>query len=283
MNEIIKPVADFFNRNNIELFSILPFDKMRIINQNKFDRCIVKKPKSVIIFALPYFTGHSDEANVSLYAQSRDYHLFFSHFFKTAREYFESAFPGYSFTGYADNSFIDERYAAATGGIGVLGENGLIITKKYGSYVFLGEIITDMETELFFKDGVFDMPLEIKSCLRCGKCQKECPMKKCECLECLSTITQKKGGLANDEISVMMKYGTIWGCDICQTFCPMNRDIEKTPVGFFYENRICQLSSDIINSMDDEEFKTRAFAWRGRKTILRNTDLYNNYHKETQI
>lgn len=283
MNEVIKPIGDFFNQNKIELFSILPFEKMRIINQNKFERCIIQNPKSVIIIALPYFTGYSKEANISLYARPWDYHLFFSHFFNKAKEYFESALPGYNFEGYADNSFIDERYAAVIGGLGVFGENGTVITKKYGSYVFLGEIITDMEAGLFYKNGVSPLPVTVQSCLHCGKCSKECPVKKGDCRECLSMITQKKGELTDDEISAMLQYNTIWGCDVCQTACPMNKSIEKTPIDFFYQNKICKLDSDIVNSMDDEEFKKRAFAWRGRKTILRNTEIYKKHHKEQEI
>ena len=280
MNAVIKDVANFFHDSKLELFSILPFDKMRIINQSKFERRTIQNPKSVIIIALPYFTGRTEETNISLYAHSKDYHLFFSDFFKTAKKYFEEKFKGYSFEGYADNSFIDERYGAVISGIGVFGENGTVITKEYGSYVFLGEIITDMPTEDFYEGGAFGMDTDFKHCIKCGRCKTHCPIYKGECSECLSMITQKKGELSCNEIDLMVKYNTVWGCDICQDVCPMNSNIKTTPVDFFYENRINKVSSDIINSMNDEEFSSRAFAWRGRKTILRNTDIYQGCKKE---
>lgn len=280
MGIIIKSIDDFFKNNSIELFAPIPFQATKIINENKYQRCKVQNPKTVIIFAVPYFTGKTIDTNISSYAHSRDYHVYFSHLFTQAKEYFEKVFSPYQFEGYADSGFIDERHAAAISGLGVLGTNKMIITKKYGSYVFLGEIITDMPTESFYENSVFDYPTEVKGCINCGICKKVCPVQKNECCDCLSSITQKKKELTKDEIVLMVKYNTVWGCDICQDNCPMNKNPQLTPIQFFYENKICKIDLKTIENMDDNEFKKRAFSWRGRKTILRNVEIYEKYPKE---
>lgn len=276
---IIKPVCDFFKQENIDCFSVIPFDKTRIINQSKYERRKIENIKSVLIIAVPYFTDYSENSNISLYARPRDYHLFFADFFARAEGYLERTFGGYGFQGYADNSFIDERHAAVIGGLGVLGENGVVITEKYGSFVFLGEIFTDMDISLFYEDGKPPIDMSFKKCIGCQRCKDACPMKKGECGECLSMITQKKNELKSDEISLMLKYDTIWGCDICQKVCPMNKNATCSPIEFFHENKIDILNTELINAMNDEEFKKRAFSWRGRKTVLRNTKLYEREKK----
>ena len=75
----------------------------------------------------------------------------------------------------------------------------------------------------------------------------------------------------------MRKHNTLWGCDLCQTSCPHNKSPEKTPVEFFYRERIPCLTRQLLDVMSEEEFERRAFAWRKRKTIDRNIDiLYPN-------
>ena len=88
--------------------------------------------------------------------------------------------------------------------------------------------------------------------------------------DCLSAITQRKGELTEREIELMRKNNTLWGCDICQSVCPHNKFPVSTPIDFFYEERIDELTSKVLESLDDESFSKRAFAWRGRKTVERN-------------
>ena len=77
----------------------------------------------------------------------------------------------------------------------------------------------------------------------------------------------------------MRKYNTAWGCDICQSVCPYNKNPRVTPIDFFFEERIMKLTTEIIDGMDKESFSKRAFAWRGRKTVRRNTELLKNLDK----
>ena len=106
----------------------------------------------------------------------------------------------------------------------------------------------------------------------------KCPMN-IEGCDCLSAISQKKGKLTEEERNLLIKYDTVWGCDICQEVCPHTKRAisEKsiyTPIDFFYQNRIELLTKEKIMSMSDDEFSSRAFSWRGRETIMRNIELF---------
>ena len=97
---------------------------------------------------------------------------------------------------------------------------------------------------------------------------------------CLSAITQKKGELTEWEISLMREHNTVWGCDVCQSVCPFNKEPALTPVSFFYEDRIPHLTREVLDTMNKPTFKKRAFAWRGRKTVERNLDILENTKKD---
>ena len=146
----------------------------------------------------------------------------------------------------------------------------MIITEKYSSYVFLGEIITDAVIEC--------EPIEPRRCTGCGKCKKACPGYAADEFFCLSALTQKKGELTEDEKNIIRKYKSAWGCDICQQVCPVTENAIKcgsiyTPIEFFKTNRTEHLTSALIEGMSDEEFKRRAYSWRGKQTVLRNLKI----------
>lgn len=225
---------------------------------------------AAIVFAVPYLTEHK-EKNISAYAIPRDYHIYFDGLFKDLSAQLESEFPQHRFVGFADNSPIDERDAAAKAGLGIIGDNDMLITEKYSSYVFLGEIITDIPYN--------GEAHEIKRCEGCGACAASCP--KYEIGECLSALTQKKGDLCEKEMADIKKYGSLWGCDICQEVCPHTlRAIDNgtiyTDIDFFKNDTIPTLTSDILQNMSDEIFAKRAYSWRGRKTIERNICIFED-------
>lgn len=98
-----------------------------------------------------------------------------------------------------------------------------------------------------------------------------------EGLGCLSFITQKKGELSEEERELIKRYGSAWGCDICAAICPYTKkavsDGNVTPVRFFAEDRIVRLTAEAVEGMDKQTFRSRAFAWRGKKTVLRNLEI----------
>ncbi|MBQ8207259.1 MAG: epoxyqueuosine reductase [Clostridia bacterium] len=266
--ELLEFARKIFAREKIEYVSLLGLSDCRITRAYLLERAGIGTEKgTVIMLAVPYYVSDGCERNISLYAAARDYHSYFSDLFERILPQFREAFPGCKFAGFADHSPIDELRAAAMSGLGIIGKNHLLITEKYSSFVFLGEIVCDIETD---SHGG-----EIKRCEGCGLCERECPAK-LESSLCLSAVTQKKGELSDIEKDFMLSGGSAWGCDICQTVCPHSRHISESEIEFFREKRIPFLTSEIIENMGDEDFAERAYSWRGRDVILRNLRIFEN-------
>lgn len=265
------------SRYGIDLFGFVPIEKCHISRPYKlreFEDTDTSR-LGVIIMAIPYYT-HADALNISRYAAPCDYHAFCDGLFADLIPKLKERFAPYKFCGFADNSPIFERDAAALAGLGVIGDNCMLITEKYSSYVFLAEIITD-----------YPIPLsdtyEIKHCEGCGKCRAACPIS--DIGQCLSALTQKKGELTSAEREAILKYGSAWGCDICQDVCPhtaaaIKRGTIYTPVKFFNESLTPYLTLQDVNDMSDEDFSKRAYSWRGRKVILRNLELFDKKYSD---
>lgn len=265
MKEKIKRV---FSENGIEYFAPRDYASLSVIN-SRLEGRIGFDIKSAFIFLIPYYVSRGE--NISAYATSLDYHLVIRELGEGIVNGLSALFPGESFYTSADHSPIDERRAALTSGLGMLGKNGLIINESYGSYVFIGEILTSIDPcKVFAKD-----PVEITHCSGCERCLSACPtgILRGEGESCLSAITQKRGTLTNSEVELMKKYNTVWGCDLCQSSCPHNASPLVTPIGLFHSERLTRVEKKDINAMTDEEFGRRAFAWRGRGVILRNLEL----------
>ena len=251
-----------------------PFGFCKIEAAKPFLNCraisrLPENAKSIIVFLFPYFTGEFEKKNISKYAMITDYHLVANEYLKKFCEIFTEKFPENKFESFVDNSPLREVSCGAAAGLGVIGKNGLLINKEFGSYIFLGEIVTDLDLEIENS--------EIKSCINCGKCLESCPNKalqenssiKTEI--CRSFITQKKGELSLWEQEEIIKGGLIWGCDICNDVCPMNKNCKITPIPEFIQSAIPFLDKENILAL----LKTRAYNYRGEKTILRNYNLIN--------
>lgn len=251
----------------IEYFSVLSYSDVRETAPHILGRAELI-PRSVIVYLLPYYAGET--VNLSRYAASRDYHILISEVNAALINTLKSFFPDSSSYGYGDHSPIDERHAALISGLGIAGDNGLIINEKYGSYIFIGDVVTDIPPDRLSADT----PSVIRHCHSCGACKRACPtgILSGEGSDCLSAVTQRKGELSADEISLMRKYGTVWGCDECQRVCPYNSSPKITPIEFFKEDRIPHLTRECLDAMSKEDFSRRAFAWRGRRTVERNLD-----------
>ncbi len=264
-------LSEYFSEHGISLWSPIPLGECKIGRGYLLEREGLSNVGTVVMLAIPYVTPacFSPDRNLSAYAVSKDYHLFFKSLFSDLLPRLREKFPNEIFAGFADHSPIDERDASCRAGLGVIGENGMLITKPYSSYVFLGEIITSVI-----------VPCQagpLTHCEKCGACRKFCPFP--EIGNCLSALTQKKGSLTEDEENAILRYGSLWGCDICQEVCPHTKKAVKdgtifSPIPFFAENPIPKLTLEILDAMSDEEFSSRAYAWRKRETIRRNLELF---------
>lgn len=259
-------LSEILQKNHIDCFAALPLSACRVTKPYLLERAGITSGSAVIL-AVPYFTPAcaSPERNLSAYAVGYNYHAFFEALFEELLPLLKERYPEHRFAGFADHSPIAEIEAASRAGLGVIGKNGLLLTERYSSYVFLGELLTDAPLPYTL--------VEPRFCESCGLCQKICPMEKIG--TCLSALTQKKGELDEAEIAALRRYGSCWGCDLCQEVCPHTvRAIQSgsiyTPIPYFHENNIPRLSLAILDAMEEDEFQKRAYSWRKRETIRRN-------------
>jgi len=171
----------------------------------------------------------------------------------------------------SDRSPLLERELAFNSGLGRIGENCTLINPKYGSYIALGTILTDLFIEP-------DQPVE-GSCNYCGQCRKSCPTG--ALIEpfiinpylCLSYLTQATG-IFPRKIRPLLG-SRIYGCDQCQEACPLNDDVEKAP---FPELAFPFFPAEPflipLLKMTQKEFKLTigltSAGWRGKTTLQRN-------------
>ena len=268
-------LSNFFQKKSIDCWAPLPLSACRIQKPYLLERAGIADGTAILI-VVPYFTSACCDLqrNLSAYAVSKNYHAFFDELYGELLPILKARFPKNRFACFADHSPIAEVEAAARAGLGVIGDNHLLLTKKYSSYIFLGELITDA----ILPSTVH----EIKGCEHCGACSAACPMK--ECCTCLSALTQKKGTLSAQEQAWIVKYGSVWGCDLCQESCPHTVRAQKegtifTPIPYFWENTLPHLTAALLDAMSEEEFLSRAYSWRGRETIKRNLAILKDYKK----
>lgn len=260
-------ISELLFSEGITLFAPIPLGECKITKKYLLDREKIEGGTAIMI-AAPYYTKHCDGASISAYAVSRDYHLFYRELFDRIIPTLQEEFPNEKFAGFADHSPIAEIDAAARAGLGVIGRNNMLITEDFSSFIFVGEIITS---------AVLDCKAsEMRYCEDCGACIAACPAKNGR--ECLSAVTQKKGALTPDEAQYVLEGSCAWGCDICQNVCPHTARAKKSgsiysAIPFFEKSPIPHPTRELIEKMDDGEFKSRAFSWRGRDCILRNLDL----------
>lgn len=257
-------------------FGICSFEQILPCLECRAKQRIPQDAASVLVCLFPYYTGEHKERNISRYAMVTDYHMIAGEYLNRFCKALQEVFPQNQFEPFTDNSPIREVSAAFHAGLGRRGKNGLILHPKYGSYVFIGEVVTDLVLQP-------DQPLNPRECIGCGKCQNVCPQGALQsdgsvCLErCRSHITQKKGELTDWEIGQIQDGGLIWGCDICNDVCPMNQEAKVlTPVPEFLESAVAVLDAQIAERL----LKTRAYNYRGKKTILRNIQLLEGANED---
>lgn len=208
--------------------------------------------KTIIICAFPYKVKQQPPKFLSRYAAVPDYHNICGDMLNAACKKLKETYPQNTFEYFCDNSPIPEVHTAATAGLGVKGDNGLLITKEYGSFVFLGEIVTDLYVE---------SKNQYKECSHCGKCKTACPVA-LDKTACLSDLSQKKH-LADEQLQILRKNHILWGCDICGHACSTNEHAKITDINEFVDG----YRNEYIMG---EDTTNRPYTWRGEGVIKRN-------------
>lgn len=183
-----------------------------------------------------------------------------------------------------DTGALVDTAVAQRSGIGFIGKNGLVISKEFGSYMYLGELITNLEIEP-------DSPVDY-DCGDCHRCLDACPT---SCLlgdgsmnakRCLSFQTQDKGMM---DLEFRKKIKTvIYGCDICQICCPYNKGIHN-PLASEIDPELAEPELlpflELSNSQFKKKFGMIAGSWRGKNILQRNAiiALANGHDKSALV
>ena len=190
-------------------------------------QALLEGAKSVISLALSYNTGEPNapdsqpRGKIARYAWGDDYHDVIK---KRLRE-FADGLPAIAGRAVSTRVFVDDgpmndRAAAARAGVGWFGKNTNILTPSHGSWVFLAQVITDIALEP-------DAPLK-KTCGDCVLCIDACPTGAIvapyvvDNTRCISYLTIELRGAIPRELRPLVG-DWVFGCDICQDVCPVNR------------------------------------------------------------
>lgn len=232
--------------------------------------------RSIIVIGLSYNTGFKAKkdyplsGNISMSSWGIDYH-------RVLRDKMESLIMEmkkeieFEYKAFVDTGPLVDRELARRAGIGFFGKNCSIINKEYGSFIFLGYILTDIDLKS-------DMPVN-EDCGSCQLCLKACPTGALEspynlnARKCISYLTQTKEEIPRQ---LRQKMGTsIYGCDICQRVCPKNKDIKHSSHKEFIPS-ITGGTMDLerLLVISNRDFKRQyghmAGSWRGKNILKRN-------------
>ncbi|MEI5906274.1 tRNA epoxyqueuosine(34) reductase QueG [Bacillus spongiae] len=251
---------------------------------------IFEEPKSIISIALTY-PSKMKNAPQSKKGERRgifcraswgkDYHDVLKDRLAKLETFISSKVPNARMRSMVDTGELVDRAVAERAGIGWSGKNCSIITPEFGSYVYLGDMITNLPFEP-------DAPIE-DGCGTCNKCVDVCPTGaliqggQLDSKRCIAFLTQTKDFLPEEYRS---KIGNrLYGCDTCQTVCPVNKgkdfhfhpEMEPDP-------EIAKPLLKPLLTISNKEFKEKygpvSGSWRGKKPIQRNAILALAHFKD---
>lgn len=211
----------------------------------------------------------------------QDYHAVLRDRLQKLEQFLQERVPNVQVRSMVDTGELSDRAVAERAGIGWSGKNCAIITSEFGSYVYLGEMVTNIPFPP-------DIPFE-EGCGTCNKCVEVCPTGalvqggQLDSQKCIAFLTQTKGFLAEE---YRIKIGNrLYGCDTCQTVCPKNKGID------FHLHPEMEANPELVKpllkpllTIGNREFKEKygymSGSWRGKKPIQRNAILALAHYKD---
>jgi epoxyqueuosine reductase len=193
-------------------------------------KLIMPEARSLICVALNYYNPQTrpdgtEYAKISRYAWGRDYHKVIHKKLKALCQWLQSLDPSIQARFYADTGPIQDKFWAQRAGIGWIAKNGNVINRKYGSWIFLGEVLTNLE--------LTPNTPHTQHCGTCTRCIDSCPTGAItsptvvDANRCIAyhTIENRQPELPANIKSKLD--GWVAGCDICQDVCPWNQRFAK--------------------------------------------------------
>lgn len=253
-------------------------------NPKRFDvRACLPGVRSIVCVALNYYTPHqrpqnAECAKISRYAWGRDYHKVLHKKLKAFTRWLESQGEGIETRYYADTGPVQDKVWAERSGLGWIAKNGNVITREYGSWVFLGEVLTNLELTP-------DRP-HSEHCGTCTRCLDACPTQAItqpfvvDANRCIAYHTiENRAETLPDAIASRLE-GWVAGCDICQEVCPWNQRFAKeTDVVEFqpYPGNLAPKLTELAEISDEERNQRfRASALRRIKPKMLRRNAYAN-------
>jgi epoxyqueuosine reductase len=186
-------------------------------------RCVLDRVRSIVVVGMSYHRpeyGEPPEAVVSRYARGADYHDVMRPLLRELAGFIAACSPGTVVKTWVDTGPVAEKYWACRAGIGWIGKHTNLISRRGGSWLFLGALLTDLELEP-------DLPAR-GFCGTCTRCIEACPTRAIvspgvlDARLCISYLTIELRGPIPPELRPLIG-GRIFGCDDCQEVCPWNR------------------------------------------------------------
>lgn len=208
---------------------------------------------------------------ISRSAWGKDYHHVLKNRLSNLEKFIRERVSDVRLESMVDTGVLVDRAVAERAGIGWVGKNCAVITPEFGSWVYLGEMITNIPFPP-------DTPV-LEDCGDCTICIDACPTDalvgpgELNANRCISFVTQTKG-FVSDELKE--KIGNrLYGCDTCQIVCPKNKGKHFThQEELVPDPEIVKPLLKPLLTMSNREFKDQygfsAAAWRGKKPIQRN-------------
>jgi len=253
----------------------------------KFDAAhVLPGCKSVLVIGMNYFQARRYEApaagrgRIARYAWGRDYHNALGRRLKRVAAGLNARYPGERFRSFVDASPLSERFFAERSGLGCTGKNTLLISSLYGSWLFLGEILSTVE---FTRTPVAPESHGAcpSSCFRCGSA---CPTGaliapyRIDARRCISYLTIEHRGIIDPALRPKMG-DWVFGCDMCQESCPLNLHADETAHADLKAHRAGETLDlrSILTLPDEPAFRAR-FAGTpllrpGRAAMIRNASI----------
>lgn len=238
-------------------------------------RQVMPEVQSVISVGLNYYTPHChstvvQRAKISRYAWGRDYHKVMQRRLKALAHWLTEQGEGILVRYYADTGPVQDKAWAEQAGLGWVGKHSNLISRDYGSWLFLGEVLTNLPLDP-------DRP-HTQHCGTCTRCLEACPTEAItqpfvvDAKRCIAyhTIENRAETLPAEIVPHLQ--GWVAGCDICQDVCPWNqRFAQVTDVEEFqpYPWNLAPSVSELANLSDEEwDRRFRASALRRIKPAM---------------
>ncbi len=218
---------------------------------------LVQGAKSVISLIVSYYPQKVQPAElpqISKYAYGTDYHFVLKDKMQLLWNFIKEYIPELDGRMFVDSAPVSDKLWAVKSGLGWLGKNSCLINKELGSFVFICELIINIELD-------YDEPYNSNFCGSCTKCIDACPTNAIvqpgviDSKRCISYQTiENKEETIPEEFTGKFK-NRIFGCDICQDICPWNKKPAVTKIGEFTPNEnLFTLDLPAWKSMTKEEF-----------------------------